>query len=236
MILTSRASANSFMGDLLTEVLEVNNAIRTFNQTFDMRYLLFILLAAFLTNCTIQKRVHRKGWHVEWKRNYKSQKSDPKQDEERFAWQQAETKSQESVEKKTVSAPNLELEEINHQVVDQRAVDQRKSKTSQSSDKQYIDNIGDTQSEVKVETSEEKEESYQAKEKQRLQSRSGGGGKGTTILIVGAVLLLLGLLSLFLIVFAADLGAAILGAVLFALLGGIGLILMLIGLIIIIAS
>lgn len=32
----------------------------------------FVLIAA---SCTVQKRVHRKGWHIEWKRNYKQDRA-----------------------------------------------------------------------------------------------------------------------------------------------------------------
>lgn len=29
------------------------------------------LLACLMNSCTVQKRIHRKGWHVEWKQNFK---------------------------------------------------------------------------------------------------------------------------------------------------------------------
>lgn len=37
--------------------------------------LLGMLLLAQFSSCTVQKRVHRKGWHVEWKRHYKNDRS-----------------------------------------------------------------------------------------------------------------------------------------------------------------
>lgn len=34
-----------------------------------MRLLILLLFIASITSCTVQKRVHRKGWHIEWNRS-----------------------------------------------------------------------------------------------------------------------------------------------------------------------
>jgi uncharacterized integral membrane protein len=36
-----------------------------------IKFTAFFLLAISVTFCTVQKRIHRKGWHVEWRKSYK---------------------------------------------------------------------------------------------------------------------------------------------------------------------
>ncbi|MFT5779218.1 MAG: hypothetical protein ACI837_002175 [Crocinitomicaceae bacterium] len=40
-----------------------------------IHFLFAIVVLVLFSNCTIQKRVHRPGWHIEWKKNYKSDRS-----------------------------------------------------------------------------------------------------------------------------------------------------------------
>lgn len=45
-----------------------------------MRLLILLIFIASITSCTVQKRVHRKGWHIEWNRS--AQKVDSKTEEQ----------------------------------------------------------------------------------------------------------------------------------------------------------
>ena len=48
-----------------------------------MKYFAVLLLLCFFTSCTITKRVHNPGWHVEWKSSFsKSKTQDPLQSQE----------------------------------------------------------------------------------------------------------------------------------------------------------
>jgi len=41
-----------------------------------MKYLILLLLALQLTNCTVQKRLYNSGYHVEWNNSFKKKRSD----------------------------------------------------------------------------------------------------------------------------------------------------------------
>ncbi len=41
-----------------------------------VKLLFIVIVTLLLSNCTIQKRVHLPGWHIEWKKNYKNTPSE----------------------------------------------------------------------------------------------------------------------------------------------------------------
>ena len=60
-----------------------------------MRIFSFILLVSIVASCTVQKRVHRPGWHVEWNKNYRSSSERDSKKELTFESDQAENTSNE---------------------------------------------------------------------------------------------------------------------------------------------
>lgn len=42
---------------------------------YSIKWLAFSLLVFIMSSCTITKRVHQKGWHVEWRKSYKQSES-----------------------------------------------------------------------------------------------------------------------------------------------------------------
>lgn len=63
-----------------------------------------IFLLLFLASCTVTKRVHRPGYHIEWKKNYRVQKISKPEQEVRFSSKELPLETSE------LEAKNLDLE------------------------------------------------------------------------------------------------------------------------------
>lgn len=74
-----------------------------------MRLLILLILIASINSCTVQKRVHRKGWHVEW--NKSAQNVDSKTEELSNVQhsEQMETAAKKSQRKFTQRTPEVVL-------------------------------------------------------------------------------------------------------------------------------
>jgi hypothetical protein len=46
-----------------------------------MRFIILLLSITFIASCTVQKRLHRPGWHIEWRHQMKKTKDASRQDE-----------------------------------------------------------------------------------------------------------------------------------------------------------
>jgi len=199
-----------------------------------MRIVLFILLAAILTNCTFQKRVHRKGWHVEWRKAYKSDDLSAQTDREKdisLTENREEIRmgaEQSSVEVKSTSTDKNG--EISNEI---EAPDDVPEEFESTNDKQVDENVPFSSRQTSL--TEHNQERRVLQEKHQTQSRS-SGNSGNALLITGALLLLIGLIALLILAFTADLGAVIVGVLIFAVLGGLGIVLLLTGLIVVLVT
>ncbi|MFT6501623.1 MAG: hypothetical protein ACJASQ_001739 [Crocinitomicaceae bacterium] len=70
------------------------------------RFLVILLLLAFTSACTVQKRLHRPGWHVSWNKNYKQNKASEALEEKSVITELTEEEKLSSLEK----IPNKEDE------------------------------------------------------------------------------------------------------------------------------
>lgn len=167
------------------------------------RSLFILLLLAFLCACTVQKRLHRPGWHVSWNKNYKQNKGSEKSDEAQrraIVEEVAEASYQNTISNNS----DNELD-----ILDSRM----ETPTIIESEKLY--RIDSTQKSITIDNQPSSQSSFRLKKNSNIRKTKTELGRHHILSIVFFVLFLLSILAIIAIVYNISIGASLSGFLFF---------------------
>ena len=164
--------------------------------------ILFLLFALIIASCTIQKRIHRPGWDVQWKKNYRSTDSSETEGEKLYPTDHEEAEKIYSEADKTIPKKkevNAEVEK--HELGEIHNKTEKRKSLSELSDPTFLAEFDEDPlviEELVIQTELEEEEPEKPEQ-----------GILWLIIVLVACLLILG--GAFVIIYGGSLAAIILG-------------------------